>query len=108
MPQIMNQSIQTYRNVFMLLLLTAVWQQLQLNIQLVCHIQDEKKLKLTGMNYPAPHTKFKYSNAQWTFKSVSTGLMRHIKELKSKEKNSNSLNDCLLTSALIQLPGSHE
>ena len=56
------------------------------------------------------HTDLKCSTTQYTFKSISAGLTRHINETKNKVKDSNSLNASLFTSALfrIQLPSSHE
>ena len=45
-----------------------------------------------------------------TFKSINAGLTRHINETKNEEKDSNSSNASLFTSALfrIQLPSSRE
>ena len=42
------------------------------------------------------HTDLKCSTTQYTFKSISTGLTRHINETKNKEKDSNSSNASLL------------
>ena len=44
----------------------------------------------------------------YNIKSISDGLTRHINETKNKEKDSNSSDVSLFTSALIQLPSSRE
>ena len=51
------------------------------------------------------HMDLKHSTTQYTFKSISPGLPRHIKETKNEEKDINSSTFALFR---IQLPGSHE
>ena len=47
------------------------------------------------------HTDLKCSTTQFTFKNISAGLTRHIKETKNREKDSNSSNASLFTSAYL-------
>ena len=49
------------------------------------------------------HTNLKCSTTQSTFKNISTGLTRHVNETKNEEKDSNSSNTSLFTSALFSL-----
>lgn len=55
-------------------------------------------------------TDLKHSTTQYTFKSRSAGLTKHIKVTKNEEKERNSSNASLFISALftIQLPGSRK
>ena len=65
--------------------------------------------KLTGKYIQTLHTDLECSTAQFTLKSISAGLTNQ-REPKNEEKNGNSLNASLFTSALfrIQLPSSCE
>ena len=56
------------------------------------------------------HTDLKHSTTRYTCTSIGAGLTKHVNETENEEKDSNSSNASLFTSALfrIQLPSSHE
>ena len=87
MSQIINQSIHTFRNVFKPPTVDCSMATASAKHTIgMAHIRKNTQINWNG-SIQTLHTNFERSTAQWTFKSVSTGLMRHIKEPKNKEKN---------------------